>query len=238
MPGKCCESLHTISTNVIEATSLRNLLMRPVPSRVGRWQRRCRRTMPREQARIGVFRCGGRPNERVLSRGACDHTRSLAGTLGVDAPDHEKAITSISRRFSRIASRASRATLSAEREASPLPCTIGQEASKMAQQRSQRVWLSSSHSRARRTQALRKRSRQQPTEHRDQADQSAAALAQQASNPFASSWALQLQQNNNWAEMPRGDDHTRVQSNLLFQPLISLRLTEKQGLIVRPWCQS
>jgi Putative MetA-pathway of phenol degradation len=62
--------------------------------------------------------------------------------------------------------------------------------------------------------------------------QSAAAMAQQASNPFASSWALQLQQNNNWTEMPRGDD--RVQSNLLFQPLISLRLTEKQGLIVRP----
>jgi hypothetical protein len=65
-------------------------------------------------------------------------------------------------------------------------------------------------------------------------DQSAAALAQQASNPFASSWALQLQQNNNWTEMPRGDDHTRVQSNLTFQPLISLRLTEKQGLIIRP----
>ena len=65
-------------------------------------------------------------------------------------------------------------------------------------------------------------------------DQSAAAMAQQASNPFASSWALQLQQNNNWTEMPRGDDHTRVQSSLTFQPLISLRLTEKQGLIVRP----
>jgi hypothetical protein len=65
-------------------------------------------------------------------------------------------------------------------------------------------------------------------------DQSAAAMAQQASNPFASSWALQVQQNNNWTEMPRGDDHTRVQSNLMFQPLISLRLTEKQGLIVRP----
>jgi hypothetical protein len=63
---------------------------------------------------------------------------------------------------------------------------------------------------------------------------SAAALAQKASNPFASSWALQLQQNNNWTEMPRGDDHTRVQSNLVFQPLISLRLTEKQGLIIRP----
>ena len=65
-------------------------------------------------------------------------------------------------------------------------------------------------------------------------DQSAAALAQQASNPFASSWALQLQQNNNWTEMPRGNDSTRVQSGLTFQPLISLRLTEKQGLIIRP----
>ena len=43
--------------------------------------------------------------------------------------------------------------------------------------------------------------------------QSAAAMAQQASNPFASSWALQLQQQQ-WTEMPRGDDHTRVQSNL------------------------
>ena len=65
-------------------------------------------------------------------------------------------------------------------------------------------------------------------------DQSAAALAQEASNPFASSWALQLQQNNNWTEMPRGGDHTRVQSNLQFQPLLNLRLTEKQGLIIRP----
>ncbi len=65
-------------------------------------------------------------------------------------------------------------------------------------------------------------------------DRSAAAIAQEASNPFANSWALQVQQNNNWTEMLRGDDHTRVQSNLLFQPLISLRLTEKQGLIIRP----
>lgn len=64
--------------------------------------------------------------------------------------------------------------------------------------------------------------------------QSAAAMAQEASNPFASSWALQLQQNNNWAEMPFGDDHTRIHSNYVFQPLISLRLTEKQGLIIRP----
>jgi hypothetical protein len=34
--------------------------------------------------------------------------------------------------------------------------------------------------------------------------------------------------------MPRSDDRYRVQSNLQFQPLLSLRLTEKQGLIVRP----
>ena len=64
-------------------------------------------------------------------------------------------------------------------------------------------------------------------------DRSAAALAQEASNPFSSSWLLQLQQNNNSTEMPRGNGD-RVQSNLQFQPLLSLRLTEKQGLIVRP----
>ena len=65
-------------------------------------------------------------------------------------------------------------------------------------------------------------------------DPSTAAMAQEASNPFGSSWALQLLQNNNWTEMPRGDGHTRVQSNLQFQPLLNLRLTEKQGLIIRP----
>ena len=65
-------------------------------------------------------------------------------------------------------------------------------------------------------------------------DQSAAAQAQEAINPFATSWLMQLQQNNNWTEMPGGDGQTRVQSNLVFQPLISLRLTEKQGLVVRP----
>jgi hypothetical protein len=57
-------------------------------------------------------------------------------------------------------------------------------------------------------------------------------MAQEASNPFASSWALQLQQNNHGTEMPLGDD--RLQSSLQFQPLLSLRLTEKQGLIIRP----
>ena len=44
---------------------------------------------------------------------------------------------------------------------------------------------------------------------------------------------MQLQQNSNWTKMPRANP-TRVQSNLEFQPLLNLRLTEKQGLIIRP----
>ena len=64
-------------------------------------------------------------------------------------------------------------------------------------------------------------------------DQSAAAQAQEAINPFATSWLMQLQQNNNRVDMPL-ESGNRVQSNLVFQPLMSLRLTEKQGLVVRP----
>ena len=62
---------------------------------------------------------------------------------------------------------------------------------------------------------------------------SAAAMAQEASNPFAASWLMQIQQNNNWVEMPFGEER-RVQSNLQFQPLLSVRLTETSMLIVRP----
>ena len=62
---------------------------------------------------------------------------------------------------------------------------------------------------------------------------SAAAMAQEASNPFAASWLMQIQQNNNWVEMPFGEDK-RVQSNVQFQPLLSVRLTESSMLIVRP----
>ena len=35
---------------------------------------------------------------------------------------------------------------------------------------------------------------------------SAAALAQEATNPFATSWLMQIQQNNNWVDMPLGHD--------------------------------
>jgi hypothetical protein len=75
-----------------------------------------------------------RRNVRIFSRSSrtwvCDfprcvrlHAAHRPGPLGVDAPEHERATTSISRRLSYIAARASRETLSAEREASPLPCT-------------------------------------------------------------------------------------------------------------------
>ena len=62
---------------------------------------------------------------------------------------------------------------------------------------------------------------------------STAAMAQEATNPFAASWLMQIQQNNNWLEMPFGHEG-RVQSNLQFQPLMSVRLTENWPLIIRP----
>jgi hypothetical protein len=65
------------------------------------------------------------------------------------------------------------------------------------------------------------------------AEQSGAALAQQATNPFSSAWLLQTQQNNNWLDMP-GDRGDRRQSDLLFQPLISVPLADQWGLYLRP----
>ena len=60
-------------------------------------------------------------------------------------------------------------------------------------------------------------------------DQSAAAMAQEAANPFSSRWLMQIQQNNNWMDMPL-ESGDRVQSNLMFQPLMSVPLTEEWGL--------
>src|SRR5262249_13452409 len=64
-------------------------------------------------------------------------------------------------------------------------------------------------------------------------DQSAAALAQQATNPFSTSWLLQIQQNNNRIDMPSGQDD-RMQHNALFQPLLSVSMTKDWGLYIRP----
>ena len=69
----------------------------------------------------------------------------------------------------------------------------------------------------------------QPSEDQEQ---SAAALAREATNPFSSGWLMQIQQNNNWTELPL-DGGRRMQSNLMFQPLVSLRLTEAWGLYLR-----
>jgi len=55
----------------------------------------------------------------------------------------------------------------------------------------------------------------QPSEDQEQ---SAAALAREATNPFSSGWLMQMQQNNNWTELPL-DGGRRMQSNLMFQPL-------------------
>ena len=64
-------------------------------------------------------------------------------------------------------------------------------------------------------------------------DQSAAAMAQEAANPFSSRWLMQIQQNNNSIDMPLGNGN-RMQSNLQFQPLLSVALSDKWGLYMRP----
>ena len=64
-------------------------------------------------------------------------------------------------------------------------------------------------------------------------DQPTAGAAQQAANPLARAWLLQLQQNNNWVGVP-SQAGNRVQSNLQFQPLMSMRFTQNWNLVVRP----
>jgi hypothetical protein len=63
--------------------------------------------------------------------------------------------------------------------------------------------------------------------------QSAAELGKQAANPLSAGWLLQTQQNSNWVEMPANGGE-RIQSDLLFQPLMNARLTEDWTLFVRP----
>ena len=64
-------------------------------------------------------------------------------------------------------------------------------------------------------------------------NQSSSELAKQAANPLSSGWLMQTQQNNNWVGMPSnmGD---RVQSDLLFQPLMNVKLTDNWTLFTRP----
>jgi hypothetical protein len=63
--------------------------------------------------------------------------------------------------------------------------------------------------------------------------QASAELAKQASNPLSSAWLIQVQQNNSWVGMPlkQGD---RVDSDLLLQPLLNVKLTDQWTLLARP----
>jgi hypothetical protein len=58
-------------------------------------------------------------------------------------------------------------------------------------------------------------------------------MAQEATNPFSNAWLMQIQQNNNSIEMPRGQG-THWQNDLVFQPLMNVKLTDKWGLYLRP----
>jgi hypothetical protein len=64
-------------------------------------------------------------------------------------------------------------------------------------------------------------------------DNSAAEASKQAANPLASVWLMQFQQNNTWIGMPANGGN-RVQSNLQFQPLMSIKLTDDWSLVTRP----
>jgi hypothetical protein len=65
---------------------------------------------------------------------------------------------------------------------------------------------------------------------------SAAEASKQAANPLANLWLMQIQQNSNWVVMP-GNKGNSVQSNLQFQPLMSVKLNDDWNLITRPVIQ-
>jgi hypothetical protein len=65
---------------------------------------------------------------------------------------------------------------------------------------------------------------------------SAAEASKQAANPLANAWLMQVQQNTNWIGMPANNGN-RVQSNLQFQSLMSVKLSDDWNLITRPIIQ-
>lgn len=67
-----------------------------------------------------------------------------------------------------------------------------------------------------------------------QPNQSADEQAKQVANPLPPLWLLQFQQNNNWLGMPSPVRGARVQSNLLFQPLLPLKLSNDWRVVFRP----
>jgi hypothetical protein len=79
---------------------------------------------------------------------------------------------------------------------------------------------------------------QELTAHESSAaeNNSATEASKQAANPLASVWLMQFQQNSNWIGMPANGGN-RVQSNLQFQPLMSVKLTDDWNLVTRPLLQ-
>jgi hypothetical protein len=65
---------------------------------------------------------------------------------------------------------------------------------------------------------------------------SAAEVSKQAANPLANLWLMQIQHNTNWVGMPANNGN-RVQSNLQFQPLMSVKVNDDWNLITRPVLQ-
>jgi hypothetical protein len=66
--------------------------------------------------------------------------------------------------------------------------------------------------------------------------QTAAEVSKEASNPLSSVWLMQMQQNSTWIGMPANGGN-QVQSNLQFQPLISVKVSDDWSLIARPVLQ-
>ena len=79
---------------------------------------------------------------------------------------------------------------------------------------------------------------QESTAHEPSAaeNDSTAEASKQAANPLANAWLMQVQQNTNWIGMPANNGN-RVQSNLQFQPLMSVKLSDDWNLITRPIIQ-
>src|SRR3984893_15076128 len=79
---------------------------------------------------------------------------------------------------------------------------------------------------------------QELTAHESSSSESNSATepSKQAVNPLASVWLMQFQQNSNWMGMPANGGN-RVQSNLQFQPLMSVKLTDDWSLVTRPVLQ-
>jgi hypothetical protein len=66
--------------------------------------------------------------------------------------------------------------------------------------------------------------------------QTAAEASKEAANPLSSVWLMQVQQNNSLIGMPANGGNG-VQSNLQFQPLMSIKMNEDWSLVTRPVLQ-